>query len=128
MANSLSMYGITENIYYSQLSSVAILLQPEPNCFTSYSTRKGLCSLSVCYRLTVSPSSHVSTSNGQRISQLFCVHCTRGRAAETSGGGRRCTPPSQWLRLNLNSVNQLIFVLMKYGVVFEVRTEFLNNI
>jgi hypothetical protein len=26
----LSMYGITENIYYSQLSSVAILLQPEP--------------------------------------------------------------------------------------------------
>jgi hypothetical protein len=32
----LSMYSITENIYYSQLSSVAILLQPEPNCFTSY--------------------------------------------------------------------------------------------
>jgi hypothetical protein len=30
MANSLSMYSITENIYYSQLSSVAILLQPEP--------------------------------------------------------------------------------------------------
>jgi hypothetical protein len=27
---SLSMYSITENIYYSQLSSVAILLQPEP--------------------------------------------------------------------------------------------------
>jgi hypothetical protein len=26
----LSMYNITENIYYSQLSSVAILLQPEP--------------------------------------------------------------------------------------------------
>jgi hypothetical protein len=36
---SLSMYSITENIYYSQLSSVAILLQPEP-VFTSYSTRK----------------------------------------------------------------------------------------
>jgi hypothetical protein len=29
----LSMYSITENIYYSQLSSVAILLQPEPNLF-----------------------------------------------------------------------------------------------
>jgi hypothetical protein len=29
-ANSLSMYSITENIYYSLLSSVAILLQPEP--------------------------------------------------------------------------------------------------
>jgi hypothetical protein len=26
----LSMYSITENIYYSQLASVAILLQPEP--------------------------------------------------------------------------------------------------
>jgi hypothetical protein len=26
----LSMYSITENIYYSQLSSVAIFLQPEP--------------------------------------------------------------------------------------------------
>jgi hypothetical protein len=36
----LSMYSITENIYYSQLSSVAILLQPEPNYFTSYNTRK----------------------------------------------------------------------------------------
>jgi hypothetical protein len=31
----LSMYSITENIYYSQLSSVALLLQPEYNCFTS---------------------------------------------------------------------------------------------
>jgi hypothetical protein len=26
----LSLYSITENIYYSQLSSVAIILQPEP--------------------------------------------------------------------------------------------------
>jgi hypothetical protein len=30
MANNLSMYSVTENIYYSQLSSVEILLQPEP--------------------------------------------------------------------------------------------------
>jgi hypothetical protein len=30
--------------------------------------------------------------------------------------------------LNLNSVNQLIFVMVKYGVLFEVRAEFLNNI
>jgi hypothetical protein len=28
----------------------------------------------------------------------------------------------------LNSVNQLIFVMVKCGVLFEVRTEFLNNI
>jgi hypothetical protein len=51
----LSMYSITENIYYSQLSSVAILLQPEPvshriiqeeDCVLSLS-------LSLCYRLAV---------------------------------------------------------------------------
>jgi hypothetical protein len=30
--------------------------------------------------------------------------------------------------LNLNSVNQLIFVMVKCGDLFEVRTEFLNNI
>jgi hypothetical protein len=28
----------------------------------------------------------------------------------------------------LNSVNQLIFVMVKCGVFFEVRTEFLNNV
>jgi hypothetical protein len=32
------------------------------------------------------------------------------------------------IALNLNSVNQLIFVMVKYGVLFEVRTGFLNNI
>jgi hypothetical protein len=31
-------------------------------------------------------------------------------------------------KLNLNGVNQLIFVMVKCGVLFEVRTEFLNNI
>jgi hypothetical protein len=31
------------------------------------------------------------------------------------------------LQLNLNSVNQLIFVMVKCGVLFEVRTEFLNK-
>jgi hypothetical protein len=30
--------------------------------------------------------------------------------------------------LNLNGVNQLIFVMVKVGVLFEVRTGFLNNI
>jgi hypothetical protein len=30
--------------------------------------------------------------------------------------------------ISLNSVNQLIFVMVRYGVLFEVRTEFLNNI
>jgi predicted Holliday junction resolvase-like endonuclease len=30
--------------------------------------------------------------------------------------------------LNVNSINQLIFVLVKCGVLFQVRTEFLNII
>jgi hypothetical protein len=64
----------TENIYYSQLSSVTILLQPERNYFASYDTRKGLCSLSLCAIVLRSPlASDVSTCNGQRSSQLFCV-------------------------------------------------------
>jgi hypothetical protein len=28
----------------------------------------------------------------------------------------------------LNSINQLIVLMVKFGVLFEVRTEFLNNI
>jgi hypothetical protein len=66
------MYGITENIYYSQLFFDALLLQPEPNCCTSYNTKKGLGSLSLCaVVLRSSPPSHVSTCNGQRSSQLW---------------------------------------------------------
>jgi hypothetical protein len=30
--------------------------------------------------------------------------------------------------LNLNSINQLIVVMVKCGVLFEVRTDFLNKI
>jgi hypothetical protein len=30
--------------------------------------------------------------------------------------------------ISLNSVNQLIFVMVKCGVLFEVQIEFLNNI
>jgi hypothetical protein len=65
MANSLSMYSITENICYSQLSSVAILLQPEPvshhiiqgnDCvFSPYALSSfGLHQPSTCLSLTVS--------------------------------------------------------------------------
>jgi hypothetical protein len=62
----LSMYSITENIYYSRLSSVVLLLQSERNFFTSCSTRKGLRSLSSCaIALWSSPPSHVSACNGQ---------------------------------------------------------------
>jgi hypothetical protein len=30
--------------------------------------------------------------------------------------------------ISLNIINQLIFVMVKFGVLFEVRTELLNNI
>jgi hypothetical protein len=53
--NSLSMYSITENICYSQLSSVAILLQPEPVSHRIVQGKIGL-SLLMCYRLAVFPS------------------------------------------------------------------------
>jgi hypothetical protein len=33
-----------------------------------------------------------------------------------------------YIYLNLNTVNQLIFVMVKCAVLFEVRTELLNNI
>jgi hypothetical protein len=90
----LSMYSITENIYYSQLCSVAILLQPEPNCFTSYNTRKWLCSLSLCAIVLQSPpASHVSTSNGQWSSHLFCVHYNY--VLHSSSGRRQYAPPKR---------------------------------
>jgi hypothetical protein len=63
MANSLSMYSITENIYYSQLSSVALLLQPEPvsrriiqgeDCVLSVLSSCGLRLPPTCLLLTVS--------------------------------------------------------------------------
>jgi hypothetical protein len=38
------------------------------------------------------------------------------------------TEGNLFVLLNLNSVNQLIFVMVKCGVLFEVRTELLNNI
>jgi hypothetical protein len=38
------------------------------------------------------------------------------------------SPKNIVICLNLNSVNQLIFVMVKCGVLFEVRTEFLNSI
>jgi hypothetical protein len=47
-----------------------------------------------------------------------------GRNTETC----KCDINRSVIYLNLNSVNQLIFVMVKCGVLFEVRTEFLNNI
>jgi len=47
-----------------------------------------LCSLSLCaIVLQSSPPSHVSTSNGQRSLQLFCVRCTLSTCGEKGGTG-----------------------------------------
>jgi hypothetical protein len=71
----LSMYIKTENIYYSQLSSVAILLQPEPVSHRTIQRKDCVFSLSLCaIVLRSSPPSNVSTCNGQRSSKLFCIH------------------------------------------------------
>jgi hypothetical protein len=113
---TVCMYSITENIYYLQLSSVAILQQPEPNCFTSCNTMKGLCSLSLCaIVLRSSPDSHVSTFNSQRSSPLFCVHYSlvvvvrrfrgayclhhQGDAVWNSVGTTPSRPVRHWLQL-----------------------------
>jgi hypothetical protein len=82
------MYSITENIYYSQLSSVTILMQPEHNCFTSYNTRKGLGSLLICAIVLRSPPpSHVSTSIGQRSSEVIFgpLYSKQATGCTTSG-------------------------------------------
>jgi hypothetical protein len=95
----LSMRSITENIYCSQLSSVAILLQSELKCFTSYNTRKWLCFVSLCAIVFRSPpASHVSTCNGQWSSQLFCVHykyCVHTQLPKCSMN----YPPKIWLKI-----------------------------
>jgi hypothetical protein len=72
----LSMYSITENIYYSQLSSDAILLQSEPVSHRTIQGKDCVLSPSVLSSCGLPPPSHVSTSNGQRSSQLFCVRYT----------------------------------------------------
>jgi hypothetical protein len=127
MAKSLSehVYIITENIYSSQLSSVAILLQPEPNCFTSYNTRtrKRLCSLSLCAIVLRSPPPfHVSTSNGQRSSQLFCVHykpCCSLR--KSSCCSRNVTCAGWWfIAYNINTSSSLRLPWPASGCVMTV--------
>jgi hypothetical protein len=34
----------------------------------------------------------------------------------------------RYFRISFGILSELIFVMVKYGVLFEVRTEFLNNI
>jgi hypothetical protein len=73
----LSMYSITENIYYSQLSSVAILLQPE-TVFTSYNTKDWVLSayvLSPC-GLALPSTCLLVTVNEARSYFASTVSCT----------------------------------------------------
>jgi hypothetical protein len=67
-----------------------------------------------------------------KISQCVAFQCalpeeTQGRTEQVV---RRFHPyPNTRLKIiSLNSVNYLIYVMVKCGVLFEVRTEFLNNI
>jgi hypothetical protein len=71
----VGMYSITENFYYSQLSSVAILLQPEPVSYRIIQGKDFVLTLCAIVLQSSLPS-YLSTSNGQRSSQLFCVHYT----------------------------------------------------
>jgi hypothetical protein len=59
------------------------------------------------------------------LSSYFCVVCLYRhlRRADHSSKG---VASNVWIRLN--SINQLIFVMVKCGVLFEVRTGFLNII
>jgi hypothetical protein len=85
MANSLSVYNITENIYYSQLFSVAIFLQSEPvshriiqgkDCFLSPYVLSS-CGLPLppkCRRLTVNEARSYFASTIQQWLSSFQYH------------------------------------------------------
>jgi hypothetical protein len=91
----LSMYSITENINYSQLCSVAILLQLEPNWFMSYNTRNGLGSLYVLSScgLPVPPTSLLVTVNED------CSYFASTTAlSPDDGGSKRLVNVNQFLR------------------------------
>jgi hypothetical protein len=64
----LSMYSITENIYCSQLSSVAILLQPEPVSHSIIQGKDCVFSTSVLlsFGLPLPPTSLVLTASEAR--------------------------------------------------------------
>jgi hypothetical protein len=61
--------------------------------------------------------------NLSRASPSLILSVRRVRRVKLADRSVICFDGSQ-----LNSVNQLIFVMVKCGVLFEVRTEFLNNI
>jgi hypothetical protein len=76
------MYSITEK----HLLLTAVLRCDTSAAWTCFTSYKGLCSLSLCAIVMRSvPPSHLSTSNGQRSSQLFCVHYT-GTVSRGSSG------------------------------------------
>jgi hypothetical protein len=83
------MYNITENIYYSQLSSVSIIMQPEPvshrmiqgnDCFLSPSALSscGLPLPPMCLVLTVSEASSYFAATIRPALRLIKLHVTRG--------------------------------------------------
>jgi hypothetical protein len=93
------MYSITENIYYSQLSSVAILLQPEP---VSHRIIQGnYYFLSLCAIIFRSPpASHASTSRSVKLAvilrPLYYGCATRSRQKRGVG----------WSNFTLHSISK----------------------
>jgi hypothetical protein len=100
----LSMYNITENIYYSQPSSVAILLLPEPVSH-HINTRKGSCSvylslsvLSSC-RLPLPPNCLLVTANEARSYFASTIKIKQRRLAtdmQALRGIGRIAPTHSW--------------------------------
>jgi hypothetical protein len=67
------------------------------------------------------PSAYISPDNREHAAvKVILVESPKGPSNE------KCLGPTN--PLNLNSVNQLIVVMVTCGVLFEVRAEFLNNI
>jgi hypothetical protein len=104
----------------------SVKLQPEANCFTSYNRRKGLCSVFLCaIALRSSPPSHVSNSNGQQSSQLFCVHCMW--RCEKWSAGQFWMSHSELCHFNFIRLHQSLFSTGLRFVLFRVRFRFWNE-
>jgi hypothetical protein len=94
MANSLSMYSITENIYYSQLSSVGLLLQPEPLSHRIVQGKDWVLSphaLSPC-GLPLPPTCLLVTVNEARCYFASAIHGARCSSRSVDVTDRRFVP------------------------------------
>jgi hypothetical protein len=68
---------------------------------------------------------NISTNS---ISKFLCFRSYKHGDRNLNNNNNNNNNHNSVTLLNLNSVNQLILVMVKCGVLFEVRTAFLNNI